>query len=177
MKTDQILKLMKFLFWVIFIALCFNIGSLIYIFFKGKYVYLEGSKSIYVDSDLFEHSELRTTWYYISLPLIITLLTLKAYIAYLVTRIFAKIDFNNPFNITAAKLLTKISHVALTTGVLVVIANVLYMWINKKDLISILIKPYEEGSGEFLFLAGIIFIIAQIFKKGTKIQSENELTI
>ncbi len=33
------------------------------------------------------------------------------------------------------------------------------------------------GSSEFLFMAGIIFIIALIFKRGVEIQSENELTI
>jgi hypothetical protein len=32
-------------------------------------------------------------------------------------------------------------------------------------------------SGETLFLAGVVFVIAQIFKKGVEIQSENELTI
>jgi hypothetical protein len=36
---------------------------------------------------------------------------------------------------------------------------------------------YLGGTGEFLFLAGIVFVIAQIFKRGIEIQTENELTV
>jgi len=32
-------------------------------------------------------------------------------------------------------------------------------------------------SGEFIFLAGVVFVIAQVFKKGVEIQTENELTV
>jgi hypothetical protein len=31
--------------------------------------------------------------------------------------------------------------------------------------------------GDFLFLAGVVFVLAQIFKKGIEIQLENELTV
>ena len=32
-------------------------------------------------------------------------------------------------------------------------------------------------SGDFIFLAGIVYVFSQIFKKGVEIQSENELTV
>jgi hypothetical protein len=32
-------------------------------------------------------------------------------------------------------------------------------------------------SGDFLFLAGVVFIFAQMFKRGVEIQHENELTV
>ena len=32
-------------------------------------------------------------------------------------------------------------------------------------------------SGEFIFMAGVVFVISQIFKKGVEIQSEHELTV
>jgi len=35
----------------------------------------------------------------------------------------------------------------------------------------------ELISGEIHLLAGVIFVISQIFKKGVEIQSENELTV
>ena len=31
--------------------------------------------------------------------------------------------------------------------------------------------------GDFLFLAGIVYVFAQMFKPGVEIQSENELTV
>ena len=32
-------------------------------------------------------------------------------------------------------------------------------------------------SAELIFYAGLVFVIAQIFKKGVEIQTENELTV
>ena len=55
---------------------------------------------------------------------------------------------------------------ALGTGVLALIANGYNMYLLKRSLIDLSAQPFVEGSREFLFLAGIIFIIAQIFKKG-----------
>jgi hypothetical protein len=34
-----------------------------------------------------------------------------------------------------------------------------------------------ENAGEFLFMAGLVFIISPIFKRGVELQSENELTV
>lgn len=52
-------------------------------------------------------------------------------------------------------------------------SNAHHQWMRQNGL------PIPENwiSGEFIFLAGVIFIIAQIFKKGIELQSENELTI
>lgn len=178
MKTNMILKLMNLFFWVIFISLCLRTGSFITQFFQGIFVDLENSKEMYLNLDLTRHSQVSSTWYYITIMiLIITPLAAKTYLAYLVTKIFTKINFNNPFNHITTKLLMKISYVALATGILALISNGYNMWLYKKDLLSILVEPYEAGSAEFLFLAAIIFIIAQIFKQGIAIQTENELTI
>jgi hypothetical protein len=178
MKTDRILKLMKFLFWVIFINLCLRTGFEIFYIFFSPFGNLESTKEVYLNLNLSEYSQLRTTLYYIIIKtLIITIYAAKTYLAYLVTKIFTKIDFNNPFTINTSKLLIKISYVALGTGILALISNGFNMWLDQRDFLSVLLEPYEKGSSEFLFLGTIIFIIAQVFKKGTKIQSENELTV
>lgn len=166
MNADKILKLLKFLFWIIFIILCLRTCFDIY------YSFLGSSQN---SSEYFERSN---TWYYItsnSLNIIVSIA--KTYLAYLVTKIFTKINFNNPFNITTSKLLIKISYAALSTGVLALITNAYSMWLYKLDLLNIISDPYQPASGEFLFLGAIIYIISQIFKKGTEIQSENELTV
>ncbi|MBN2635649.1 MAG: DUF2975 domain-containing protein [Prolixibacteraceae bacterium] len=33
------------------------------------------------------------------------------------------------------------------------------------------------NTGPFLFMAGLVFVISQIFKRGVEIQSENDLTV
>ena len=67
----------------------------------------------------------------------------------------------------------RISIVALEIGILAIISNAYAKWLMKSGVEVI----YESNSTEFLFLAGIVFVIAQIFKRGLEIQNENELTV
>jgi hypothetical protein len=39
------------------------------------------------------------------------------------------------------------------------------------------LQAYVGGAAEFLLLGGIIFMIAEVFKRGIEIQTENELTV
>ena len=38
------------------------------------------------------------------------------------------------------------------------------------------IKP-EHIAGEFIFLAGMIYVLSELFKRGAEMQTENELTV
>ncbi|WP_104734728.1 DUF2975 domain-containing protein [Hanstruepera ponticola] len=179
MKTnsDRILSIMKFLFWFIFIGLCVQTGSLILTFILSLTGHIETASDLYLGLNLTSLYEF-STWQFVNLmTLIITLSALKAYIAYLVVQIFTKINFDSPFNGLTAMRLGQISHVALGTGILALIANGYNMYLFKRSLIDLSAQPFVEGSREFLFLAGIIFVMAQIFKKGVALQNENELTI
>lgn len=179
MKTNsgRILSIMKFLFWLIFIGLCIQTGALIFTMLLSLIGHVETASDLYLGLNLTSLYKSSSWQFFNLMTLIITMSALKAYIAYLVVQIFTKIDFDSPFNISSAKRLEKISHVALGTGVLALIANGYNMYLYKRSIIDLSAQPFVEGSREFLFLAGIIFIIAQIFKKGVALQNENELTI
>ena len=105
--------------------------------------------------------------------LLISLTALEAYIAYLVTRIFLKLNLDFPFSVQVNSLVLKISHVALATGLVSLIANGYTKYLIGKGIEL----HFSWGTTEFIFLSGIIYIIAQILKRGVEIQSENELTI
>ncbi|MGC1205811.1 MAG: DUF2975 domain-containing protein [Flavobacteriaceae bacterium] len=173
MNTKQVLSVMKVVSWVIFIGLCINTGAIIISFLVSLFVNPEAASDLYINlnmSKLYEYN----LWYYISMmSLIIALLALKAYIFFLVIKIFSKIHVNNPFSSNVAALVYKISYVALSIGVMSIIASSYKMWLVKKDFIT----PISFGSQEFLFMAGILFVVAFIFKRGVEIQNENELTI
>jgi hypothetical protein len=51
------------------------------------------------------------------------------------------------------------------------------IWLAGKDIALKTFALFVGGGPEFLFLGAIVFVIAQVFKKGVEIQSENELTI
>ena len=172
-KTSFILKATNVIFWIIFIGLCIKTGAILISFLISLFVNVDGTKNLYLGlnlSNLYAFS----VWHYVIVVSCIVLLTgLKAYIAYLAVRIFLKLDIINPFTADVATLISRISYIALGTGVLAVIASGYSEWLIKKGIAI----PENWASGEFLFLAGRIFIIAQVFEKGIEIQTDNELTI
>lgn len=164
---------MNVVFWIVFIGLCIQTGAILISFIVSLFVNPEGAKNLYLGLNLSHLYSFDKRHYVSVVSLIIALTALKAYIAYLVVKIFLRFNFAKPFNATASSLISQISHVALGTGVVAFLATGYTKWLMKKGVAV----PISWESSEFLFLAGIIFIIAQVFRKGIEIQSENELTV
>ncbi|PZX94578.1 DUF2975 domain-containing protein [Flavobacterium aquariorum] len=171
-KTESILTAMNVLTWIVFIGLLIHTGAII-ISYSISIFNPDGAKNLYMGLDLFSLRQLDIWKYSVTVFLTITILGLKAYTAYLVILILSKINLEHPFTMSIALLIEKVSHVILGTWVVAMLANAYQEWLRQKSF------PIPENwiSGEFIFLAGVIFIIAQIFKKGIELQSENELTI
>ncbi len=176
-QTKDILKIMQVLTWIVFIGACIKAGAILFSFFVSLFVNPEGAKNLYSGLDLSDLQQYNL-WYYVSLiSCIIGSTCLRAYILYLVIKVFLKLNLVHPFSQEVASLISKISQTALGIGLLNIIANNYSNWLIKRNIDLTNIHEYLEGSAEFIFMAGIIFIIAQVFKKGMEIQSENELTV
>ncbi|MGJ8661481.1 MAG: DUF2975 domain-containing protein, partial [Bacteroidota bacterium] len=100
------------------------------------------------------------------------LTTLKAYASYLVVQLLTKINLKSPFNLEIALLLEKLSYYILSIWIVDVVVNKYSEFLGSKFHLEI-----STSSLEYIFLGGVIFIIAQIFKRGIEIQTENELTV
>ncbi|RMA65771.1 DUF2975 domain-containing protein [Ulvibacter antarcticus] len=170
--TTPILSLLKVISWIIFIGLLIQAGAILTSFTISLFNPI-AAQNLYLGLDLSELYNL-SLWYYIcSVSFYISFLIIQAYIAYLVIQVFAKLNLQQPFSEAISLLISKISHAALTAGLLAVIAQGYTKWLSKTGLNVI----QDWGSSEFLFLAAIIFIIAQVFKRGIELQAENTLTI
>ncbi|GAA4376603.1 DUF2975 domain-containing protein [Hymenobacter koreensis] len=172
-QSTFVLNLMHGVFWVVFIGLCIQTGAILISFFVSLFINPSGAQDLYMGLDLSELSSFSVEHYAGVVSFTVYLLAMKAYMAYLVIQIFRKIDFATPFSPAVALLITKISQAALQAGVVALIAGSYCKWLTKSGVAV----PVGWSGGEFLFLAGIIFIIAQVFKRGTDIQSEHELTV
>lgn len=176
-NTKTILSVMEVLTWIAFIGLCIKTGALLFTFMMSLFWNPLAAGNLHLGLDLsalFANSQ----WKYICvMSLIIFLPGLKAYFFFLVTRLFSKFNLAHPFSASVSSLLVKISCYALGIGVLALIANEYTESLIKKGIELPSLHDYLGGSVEYLFMAGIIFIIAQVFKRGLEIQSENELTI
>ena len=173
MKTKQILELLKILSWVIFIGLCIKAGAIIISFAVSLFINTEAAKDLYLGLNLSQLNDYSNLYYICIVSFIITIALLKAYLFYLVIKIFKTINFHNPFNVVVGNLISKISYYAVVIAIIAIIANSYSDRLVKKGINF----NVTWGSSEFLFMAGLLYIIAVIFKRGIEIQQENELTI
>ncbi len=176
-ETNGILKIMHVLTWIIFIGACVKTGAILYSFFVSLFINPVGAENLYMGLNLSSLYAYNIEYYVNVMSLIIFLSGLKAYVIYLVIKIFLKINFVQPFSADVSLLISRISHVALGIGILTLIANSYCKWLMKRTVTLPSLQDYLGSGSEFLLLAGIIFIIAQVFKRGIEIQSENELTV
>ena len=173
MKTKKILGIVKFISWIIFIGLCIKTGALIISFFESLFINPSAAKDLPMDLDLSALYHFNTAHYAIIVLFMIFFLLFKTFIFYLVIKIFSKVNLNKPFRFSVADLTTKISYVSFGTGLIALVANVYTEWMVKKGAYV----PLNWEYSGYLFMAGIIFIVGQLFRRGIEIQSENELTI
>ncbi|MGZ0015862.1 DUF2975 domain-containing protein [Yeosuana sp. AK3] len=175
MKTKQVLMIMKVISWIIFIGLCIKAGTLIISSSVSLFVNPEAAKDLYLGLNLFTLYEFDMGHYIGIVLLLILLATLKAFIFYLVIKIFLKFDLKQPFTNCRANLISKISYVCLFTGMLSMVANKYDVWLITHRIGTHI--PLDFGNEGLLFMSGILFIVAYIFKYGVEIQSENDLTV
>lgn len=173
MKTEQILNILRVVSWIIFIGLCIKAGALFFSFMVSLFVNSMGSEDLYPGlnfSQLYEFGK----WHYIAMmSLMIAIAGLKANLFFEVVKILTKINMNHPFSRYIAKLVFKMSNIAIQIGIASVIGSLYANWLKDKGVAV----TFDGGISEFLFLAGILYVIAQIFKRGIELQSENELTV
>lgn len=175
--SSRIISIMNVLFWIVFIGLCIKTGTILFSFLVGLLGNSITTENLYLELNLSELYHLGM-FHYLNIGLILVIVfALKTYMAYLAVKISMKINLQQPFSKPISKWVAQISHFALMIGILQVCAQSYYKGLIKEGLVLTNLSEYFGEGGEFLFLAGIIFIIAQVFKRGLEIQSENELTI
>ena len=172
-STKQILNIMNVISWIIFVGLCIEAGAIIVSFLVSMFVNPGAAADLHVRQDLSGLYDYGVLHYIIIVMMIILMTVLKAIIFYLVIKIFQKLSLVNPFSSAIAFHLKLISYVALVTGIFAMAANGYTEWLIGKGVSM----QKDWAATEWLFMAGIIFIISLVFIRGVELQSENELTI
>lgn len=172
-KTSFIFSTLNIIFWIIFIGLCIKTGTILYSFFVSLAINSIAAQNLYMGLNLSEIYNFGIAHYIIIVSLLILLTGLKAYIGYWVVKIFIEMKLENPFSEGINRIITNISRIALLAGILAIVAHIYSKWLLDNNL-SV---PINWAYAEVLFFAVIIYLIAQVFKKGIELQSENELTV
>lgn len=172
-STVSVLKILKLLALLASIGYAVEAGSIIISVVVSKFN-PEAAKNIYKGLDLYKLKEYSNSLYYQTASFIAAIAILKSTVWLMVTRMLSGLNIRNPFKPAMTKILEKISYTLVTIWIIGFIANIQTRWIEKRTGY----QPVQIISiDEFLFLAGLVYIISQVFKRGIEIQSENDLTI
>ncbi len=164
---------MNVLTYIAFIGLCIKAGAILYTYIISAAINPVGAKNLYNGMNLFDLSQYSFAHYTASVSFKVALTVLQAYVAYLLIKVLSAIKLVNPFTAEVANRVERISYYIFSAWIIALLHNAHLKWLVKH------LPNLEDHSvsSEFLFVAGVVFIIAQIFKKGVEIQSENELTV
>ena len=171
-RTEHILKVMLVLTWLAYIGVIIKTGAIL-ISYGVSYFNPQASLNLYMGLNLNPLRELNFWYYTCTVSFIVATLAMKAFVLSLVIKVLSKVNLMNPFKIEVANTLEKISQVLLGIWVVAFLNNSYMGWLLK----STGIEQEQLATEEFIFVAGLVFIISQIFKRGVEIQSENELTV
>jgi hypothetical protein len=175
----QTLNILLVLSWIIFTGLCVEAGG-----FIVNAVFAIANPAIV--SRLWRQVDLSELFKYDQGHFFVLTLTMgivavmKALLFFLIIKTLHNKDLNmaQPFNKKVQRFVFSLSYLALLIGV--------FSWCGAEYAMRLATQGIGMpdtmhlrlgGADVWLFMAVILFIIAQIFKRGIEIQSENELTI
>lgn len=170
------LMLITIVIWSIFIGLCIKAGALLFTFTYSLFN-PEVAKNLYEGLNLYGLLD-QHFWNYIGvMSFILVIAGQKAFMFYLMIRVFLTIDMVHPFSAEVSKLITEIAQIAIQIGIVIILASAYFSWLVKRGFDLPALGGYVGGAFEYLLMGALIYAIAQVFKRGVAIQSENELTI
>lgn len=172
--TEHILTVLKILAWIVFIGLCIKCGTQLVAFVVGLINPDLLQKMYGIDGNWLKIRE-ESQWVFICvMTTIIAISAFKANIWLMLIKLFSQLNLKNPFTMEVAK---KLEGIAYQLIVIWIATSVLNNYLKGFEKYGKEFHLETSDAGEFLFVAGIVFIISQIFKRGIEIQEENELTV
>ena len=175
-STKQILNFLHIISWIIFIGICIEAGSIIFSAFFTLVINSENA-SYFQLAELYIYDP---GYYFVELLLISIVALMKAILFYLIVKILhdKKINMSLPFNKEVGRFIFNLSYLAFGIGLFSFWGVKYTEWLVKKCIIMPDIQHLRLGGADvWLFMGVTLYVIAQIFKRGIEIQSENELTI
>ena len=174
-KTETILTVSKFLALLGGIWYSILCGSQL-LTLISSFISPEWAKRTYeADLSIFNIREHSTGYYVSAMCLIIVVSALKALIWFVVFELLSKLKLQSPFSMEVEKKLERIAYLLLGVWIISSIFWKTYTYYLSK--VTGIQLPDNYNGDEYLFMAGMIYIISQVFKRGIEIQEENQLTV
>ena len=166
--------------WIIFVGLSIDATGLLTKTIATLTLNPDDAAKFWKSIDLTEVYKVNETQYIMLTSIIIIVAFLKAILFYCIIRIFLNKNFNiaTPFNEIFKKFILTLVYLSFGIALFSSWGTKLT---NQLSSYGLKLQDNEElhidGGGVWLFMTIILFVIAQIFKKGIELQKENDLTI
>ncbi|WP_027382623.1 DUF2975 domain-containing protein [Epilithonimonas caeni] len=162
--------------WIIFVGLSIEAGGLIVNFFFHLYN-PEIIKNLYQKLHLIEMYQDDRFGFFGIYSFILIISILKAVLFYTVINLMHKMNLEKPFSAFVAKQISQLSYYTLLIGLLSYIARQFVKNLEHHGFVSDNLNQFWADSDAFILMGAVIYIIAQIFKRGVELQEENDLTV
>jgi hypothetical protein len=177
--TKEILKILYLLSWLIFIGVCIEAGGFIV---NAVFAIINPAavKHLWHEVDLSDLFNYDHGYFFVVTLMMSIVAVMRALIFYSIIKILhdKKLNLSQPFNKEVGNFIFKISYLALGTGSFSFSGTKYTEWLVSKGVKMPDVQYLRLGGADvWLFMGVTLFVIAQIFKRGIEIQSENELTI
>jgi hypothetical protein len=178
-STQQMLKLLQILSWIIFIGLCIEAGGLL--FNTGYALYKPIIAKYFWKGADFSALYAYDKGYFMTQTGLMSIVTvLKALIFYLIIKLFYEKQFSmaKPFHPAVTGFVFNIAYLCLGAGIFSYWGANYAGWLGEKGVPMPDIHFMGIGGADvWLFMAVVLIVIGQVFKKGTELQTESELTV
>ncbi|MEP6676142.1 MAG: DUF2975 domain-containing protein [Ferruginibacter sp.] len=174
------LKILYVISWIIFIAVCIEAGGFIFNTVFTLTLNSNDAKHLWQQVDLSNLYKYNAGYFLAEMMLMSIVAVLRACLFYLIVKILhdKKLNMSQPFNKELGRFIFKISYLALGIGLFCCWGVKYTEWFIRQGVKMPDIQYLRLGGADvWLFMGVILFVIAQIFKRGIEIQSENELTV
>ena len=179
-STKQILQILYILSWILFIGICIQAGGFIFNTFFTLAINPVDAHYFWKQVDLSNLYAYDSGYFLTETTLMSIVAILKALLFYLIIKILhdKKLNMSQPFNREMGRFLFNIAYLALGIGLFSSWGSNYAEWLVSKGVSMPDVRYLNLGGADvWLFMSVILFVIAQIFKRGIEIQSENELTV
>ncbi len=175
-RNNFIWKGIQVICWLIFFGYCIQTGALIfnYVFSLFKPI---ATHNLHLGLDLSELYLKSKPIYTLVFALIVAVSALKAYLFFVVLKLFKTLNLTKPFSENVSGIITKITYYTLSIGIISIIAQEVVSQLSDKGYNVGIVERYWSDGGAYLLMTAILFAIAFIFKKGIELQNENDLTV
>jgi ABC-type Fe3+ transport system permease subunit len=179
-STKQVLKFLLVIAWIIFIGVSIDAGGII----SNTIVALGFNPGItnnfWPQLDLSKLYQFNTGHFLVETVLMSIVAALQATLFYLIVKFLhaKKLNMLQPFSHEMVRFILNLSYLSFGIGLFASSGTRFTAWLVQQGVIMPDIQHLRLGGADvWLFMGVILIVIAQIFKRGMEIQTENELTV